>query len=325
MDSYPLHGNQMPWNQNYHPSFEAVPPVAKVDPSKSVVINHPWLYPNSFGYSVPCYHYCSQGNFPCYCSYGPPPFSSPQLHYCGYHPPFLDVVRLHYVPPLHYLRELPRYEYDKPRNNDYHCCGCRNRKHDQRNGESVRIEEQEPNIENKKDEFLVPFPLKNYPYPVLWIPPEYMKNEENRKSLESDMARRVKSDKASIDKKHPQIVKLSEQDPGVWSSWFPVDKKSLQSLMQCDNGRSTADQKNEDNMRQFPFPIIWMPSYNRQGEAEKKGVEMDSAPKSVEEVASSGKLFPVKCPNGDDSMNKSQVGHENSGSQADLELNDKKF
>ncbi|KAF2315244.1 hypothetical protein GH714_038567 [Hevea brasiliensis] len=275
MDSYPLHGNQMPWNQNYHPSFEAVPPVAKVDPSKSVVINHPWLYPNSFGYSVPCYHYCSQGNFPCYCSYGPPPFSSPQLHYCGYRPPFLDVVRLHYAPPLHYLRELPRYEYDKPRNNDYHCCGCRNRKHDQRNGESVRIEEQEPNIENKKDEFLVPFPLKNYPYPVLWIPPEYMKNEENRKSLESDMARRVKSDKTSIDKKHPQIVKLSEQDPG--------------------------------------------------GEAEKKGVEMDSAPKSVEEVASSGKLFPVKCPNGDDSMNKSQVGHENSGSQADLELNDKKF
>lgn len=324
MDSHPpQQGNQMHFNQNYYPSFEAVPPVANVDPSKPVVINHPWPYPNNFGYSVPCYPYFREGNFPGYYSYGPClHFASPQFHCCGYHPPYTDAVPVHYAPPPHYLRELPRYEFDKPRDNDYHCCGCRNHTHDQRNGGSVRIEEQDPNVENNRDGFLVPFPLKNHPYPVFWIPPEYLKNEEHRKSLEADAAKEEKSEMASVDKKPPQILKFSEQDPGVWSSWFPLDKRSLQSFMPSENG-STADQKNEDIMRQFPFPIIWMPFHNRQGEAEKKDVEMHTAPMSVEEPASSGQLHLVRCPNNDDSMNKSQVTNKNSGSQVGLELKEK--
>ncbi|KDP28540.1 hypothetical protein JCGZ_14311 [Jatropha curcas] len=303
MDSHPMNGNQMPSNHNYHPSFEAMAQFGNFDPSKSVVINQPWPYANNM-VPVPCYPWYSHGNFPgCYSNRPCPHFSSQPFHCCGYHPPFPDSFPVHYVPP-NYVRELPRYEFDKLRDN-YHCCGCPNHTHDQRKGESVKVEEQEPEGENKVGNSLVPFQLKNYPYPVLWIPPEYVKNKEQRKPLESDLAGREIS---SQDMKPAENVKPSQQDPRVWSGWFPVDMKSLQPLMQANDGRSTQDQNNEDKMRHFPFPIIWTSPYNKQGEAgkEERG-EMNAAPKTVEDL----------------SVSKPYMIHESSGDQLNSEPKEK--
>ncbi|EEF50611.1 BAG family molecular chaperone regulator 6 [Ricinus communis] len=330
MDSNPLHGNQIPSAQHYQPNFEAIPPLMMADPSKPVAISQPWLYSNNFGgYSAPIYACCNHGNLHGFYSYAPCP---PQLHCYGYHPSFPNAFPTHYVPPPHYLRELPRYDYDKPKDNDFHCCGCPNHSHNQTNGRSVKVEEL-PNVEKKMDDSLDPTKFKNYAYPVFWIPNEYLRNTEDRKPLESDAANR---EEPSQDVKLPNNVKPQEQEPRDWKGWFPLDMKNLQSLMQTSDGRRMQDQQYEDKMRQFPFPIdmkrlqslmqdndgrrmqdqqnedkvrqipcpvIWMPPYNNKAETEKEERQ------------------EIKLPSND--INKPQMVHVNSVGQIDPELKEK--
>ncbi|KAK0582393.1 hypothetical protein LWI29_025097 [Acer saccharum] len=79
---------------------------------------------------------------------------------------------------------VPGYEYDKGAQRDFYCYGCPNHIHNQRYDKGVEIEEQEPDVEKQSDSF-VPLQLKNYPYPIVWIPPKYMK-KYNESKVSSD-------------------------------------------------------------------------------------------------------------------------------------------
>ncbi|XP_065859802.1 BAG family molecular chaperone regulator 6 [Euphorbia lathyris] len=319
MDSYPHPGNQISSGQNYYPSFEAVPPLTKVDPSKTVVMNQPWLYPNSFNHSIPCYPCSNGGHFPGYYSHGFYPHSpAPQFNCCGHHSTFPGAFPVQYMPPPCYLKELPKYDYDKPRDYGYHCCGCPNHSHYQKYGGGERMEEEEPNAGSKFGHAKVPFQLENYPYPVLWMPPEYMKNKEHKKPLESDG---VTQEKSSQDMKPPQNVKPNEQEPKEQHSWFPLDMKSLQPLLQGREGRRTQDQQDEERMRQFPFPIIWMPPHHKQEEDEKEEQgNMNGSPTTVKDPVPSSNVFPVKFINNGNGTCKVREIDENVSDQVNSEL-----
>ena len=97
--------------------------------------------------------------------------------------PYSEAFPVSYVPPRHYSMELPQYEYDKNTPWNYHCCECPNHGCHQKEDRSVKIEEQEPDaVEKKGNDSLVPVQMKQYPYPIVWIPQEYLK--EQRKPLQ---------------------------------------------------------------------------------------------------------------------------------------------
>lgn len=85
--------------------------------------------------------------------------------------------------------EQQRYEYDKDAHRDHHCCGCLNHTSNQRIDKGVKIEEQEPDVVKKSDSS-IPLQSKNYPYPIVWIPPEYMKNNDEPRNFESEVENR---------------------------------------------------------------------------------------------------------------------------------------
>ncbi|WCJ22675.1 BAG family molecular chaperone regulator 6 [Euphorbia peplus] len=319
MDSYPHQGNQVSAGPNYYPSFEAVPPRTNVDPSETIVINQPWPYLNSFGHSMQCYPFSSEGHLPGYYSHGFYPHSpAPQVHCCGHHPPFPGAFPVQYAPPPCYLKELPRYDYDKPRD---HCCGCPNHSHYQKYGGGERIEVEKPKAGSKLGHSRVPFHLESNPYPVLWIPPEYMKNEEHKKPLESDGETQ---EKTAQDMKPPQNVKPNEQETKERQSWFPLDMKSLQPLLLGDDGKRSLDQQNEERMQQFPFPIIWMPPHLKQNEDDKeeKGY-VNGSPTIVSDPVLSSDVCPVKLLNNGHDMSRAREVHANVSDQVSSEVKEK--
>ncbi|KAK0582689.1 hypothetical protein LWI29_028558 [Acer saccharum] len=89
---------------------------------------------------------------------------------------------------------------------------------------------------------------------------------------------------------------------------FLWDSSNLKSLMQGENEKRL-NQQNKDKIRQFPYPIFWMPSDNsKQGEAEKADQrEVNAAPISIEEPTYSFKFIPVKPPQSDDGNRKSKT------------------
>lgn len=159
-----------------------------------------------------------------------------------------------------------RYEYDKDAHRDHHCCGCLNHNSNQRTDKGVKIEEQEPDVAKNCDS-LVPLQSKSYPYPIVWIPPEYMKkNDEPRRPFESEVA---EQEKVPCNTKSHGNMKPSEGKPMEWNGWFPLNMNSLKSLMQGENEKRKQNEQNEDGMGQFSYPIIWMPSNSEQREPEK--------------------------------------------------------
>lgn len=181
-----------------------------------------------------------------------------------------------YMAPTHYPMAHPRYEYDKPM--DHHCCGCSNHLGNRKEDRPVRIEEQEPEAEKVKNgNSLVPvdFHKEDYPYPVMWIPPGYMKNGENRKLLEAETKTKDENSRPSEDKPN--------KSQGVW---FPFDIKNLGGHV--ENGQELKKSEKEKTLdkNQFPFPIFWMP-YKP---AEKEGKDKTEAPTGSE----SAKTLPTQ-------------------------------
>lgn len=314
MDSHPMRGDHVPPIQHYHPSIGAVPPHMHFDPSKSAALYGFCPYGNNFGYSVPCHACCGHGNFTGY--YGPRPscshFPPPQYQCYGY-PPYHETMPVQYVPSPHYSMEQPRYEYDKVVSSNNHCCGCRSHTHDQKSDESVKVEELDPDSQKKEGDSLVPFQVKNYPYPVVWIPPDKIKNEEDRKPVDSEMA---SGEKASRVMKPPESVKPPEEKTRVWNGWVPLDLKSFGPFMQAEDQKRTQNHQNEDELQQFPFPIFWLPPYNKQNDTSNKdGAQTIASSKPVDEPPSAVKFFPVKLPGSSDGSNKLLEGQYNSRDQ----------
>ncbi|KAK9279760.1 hypothetical protein L1049_013442 [Liquidambar formosana] len=192
MDSYPHPRNQMPISQYYHPGFEAVQPQMRMDPAKFPIPCESWPHGGNCGYPVPCHTSCNHSYFPGYYScQSPYTHLSPPMpfHYHGSHPAFPEAYPVHYVSPPHYSMEQPRYEYGKTVPPNYHCCGCPNHMGNWKEDKNAKIEEQEPDsVKRGSDgDFVAPIDLKNDPYPVVWIPPGYLKNKDLGKRSELEV------------------------------------------------------------------------------------------------------------------------------------------
>ncbi|KAB5569367.1 hypothetical protein DKX38_003160 [Salix brachista] len=319
MDSRPMSGDHVPPMQHYHPSFGAIPPHMQVDPSKSLALYGPWPYGNNFEYSVPCHACCGgHGNFTSY--YGPRPpcshFPPPQYQCYGY-PPYHETMPVQFVPSPYYSMDQPRYEYDKVISSNNHCCGCRSHTHDQKRDESVKVEELGPDFQKKEGDSLVPFQVRNYPYPVVWIPPDKIKNGEDRKLVDSEMAN---AERASRVMKPLECVKPREEKPREWNGWVPLDFKSFGPSTQADDQKRTQNHQSEDNLQQFPYPIFWLPPYNKQNDTSiKDDAQTISSSKPVDEPPSAAQFFPVKSPSSSHGSGKLQEGQYNSRDQVSSE------
>jgi hypothetical protein len=177
----------------------------------------------------------------------------------------------------------------------------------------VKVEELDPDSQKKEGDSLVPFQVKNYPYPVVWIPPDKIKNEEDRKPVDSEMA---SGEKASRVMKPPESVKPPEEKPRMWNGWVPIDLKSFGPFMQAEDQKRTQNHQNEDELQQFPFPIFWLPPYNKKNDTSNKdGAQTIASSKPVDEPPSAVKFFPVKLPGSSDGSNKLLEGQYNSRDQ----------
>ncbi|XP_021767168.1 BAG family molecular chaperone regulator 6 [Chenopodium quinoa] len=270
MNSYPYQTNQMPSTQYYNPSWEGVPQMKEDQPSSSCM---PESLPPNYGYPAPmqCHSCCSHGQHPTYynfrppCSHFPPPPPPTYNHFCGGYPPYPQFHSMYYAPPPHYSMELPKYEYDKSVLRDqHHCCECSNHPCHMKGRNSVKIEEHEPDVETKKTESLLPAGAKNFQYPIMWIPPEYMMNKEQPRRLVENEASgqqvlpyskkpqvqwgptetEAQDNEGSLSRKPHQNTRSAEPDPNVRNGWFPLDLNNIKQLM---DGGDTMHSHGQEN------------------------------------------------------------------------------
>lgn len=284
MDSHPQQMNQtFSSPQHCYLPFQPNPPMACA----------PWPYGGNYGYPnpVPFNSCCNHSNVPGYNGFRPSysPMPSP-IHFVGGSPaPYHEAYPVHYVPPPHYSMELPKYDYDKRMPENYHCCGCPNHRCHLNVNEGVKIEEQgSPDVvEKKANGSGVPDQMIDYPYPIVWIPPEYMNGGEQRKLFGPEIVEEKKTPKP------PESLKLREGDRK--HGLFPFDMDKIGSLMQGGNGERVQDQRGEDRKREFPFPIVWMPSYdNKHDGVGKKDKDMDAS--RDQQTEEQEKQFPFTFP-----------------------------
>ncbi|XP_057980799.1 BAG family molecular chaperone regulator 6 [Malania oleifera] len=314
MESHPHEGNRngTPFFQHYHPSFEAIPSYMKVEPGKNPLPYESWPYTGNYGYTLPCHACCNHNYFPSYYSFRRPYHhnlpDSPSSCIGGY-PAFPGYYPVYYVPP-HYSVEQPRYVSEKNVPKTYYCCGCTSHVYNLKEGKSLKIEEQEPDLQKMGSASLVPTELKNSPYQIVWMPPGFARNNENQMPLES----KVKDEGRTLcDAKPPE---RGAQEPVY--GWFPLDLNRLGSLKHRGGGgggdKLTQNHQDGQVNNPFPYPIIWMPSSHKSEETERKeSGETNNAPKSVEEQPSNFKIISVKVPDSENGMTKPDMDGENSG------------
>ncbi|XP_058100297.1 BAG family molecular chaperone regulator 6 [Magnolia sinica] len=292
MDSFPqTHShprNHIPYPHHYYPSWETIPPQMKIDPSEPPTTFKSWPYNGSFGYpqTTECHSFCNHSYPSGFYSFRPPhahPSPPPPLYYHGPYPLYPDAFPTYFVPP-HHPAEQARYEYDKNMGRD-RCCGCPNHASDRKAESNVKIEEARPDVEQKDNDSaggLTKMP--NHPYPIIWVPPGYMKDEKSSK--------------------------LPETDPKAWNGWVPLDLNSIKSLKWGGEEKGNRDQQTEDKITNLPFPIIWMPGYDKAKEVEKKDLnDINVSPNFTEEPPKS-KIIPVKLLENGDRGDKPWVAEE---------------
>ncbi|XP_057499773.1 BAG family molecular chaperone regulator 6-like [Actinidia eriantha] len=262
-DLFPYHRNQMPYAQHYYPSFESIPPQMKVDALRSPVTDGTWPYENHLGHSIPvgCHGCCTHSYFPSYSGFRPayPHYLPPTpFHYHGGYPSFPETYPVQFVPLSPYSMDQPRYEYDKNKDRDHHCCGCPNHPANKIEDRLVKTEEQEQEFGKKSSKSLVPVELKNQPYPVVYLPSDYVKREK-RNLAEPELKER--------DEYPYTNQKPSERLPSDWSKWFPFDVDGFGSLNHGGDRKGTQKKPNEDK-NQVSFPKYLMP-YKPQEEAKR--------------------------------------------------------
>lgn len=169
----------------------------------------------------------------------------------------------------------------------------------------MRIEEQESNVERKGNHSLALVRVKNYPYPIVWIPPEHANDKGHKEPCQS---KAEEPDKVSLVAK-PHGSSGCDDEPRVWNGWFPLDRNNLGSLMQGADEKSTQNQQNENERRQFPFLIICMP-YNDKEEAGKDEKEMDAMPATAKEQRGTSKFIPENATRSGDHTNAANVNEK---------------
>ncbi|GFY92474.1 BCL-2-associated athanogene 6 [Actinidia rufa] len=244
----------MPYAQHYHPSFESIPPQMKVDALRSLVTCGTWPYESHFGHSIPvgCHGCCTHSYFPGYSGFRPayPHYLPPTpYHYHEGYPSFPETYPVQFVPLSPYSMDQPRHEYDKNKDRDHHCCGCPNHPVNKLEDKLVQTEEQEQEFGKKSSKSLVPVELKNQPYPVVYLPSDYVKREKINLA-EPELKER--------DEYPYENQKPCERLPSDWSKWFPFDVDGFGSLNHGGDRKGTQKKPDEDE-NQVSFPIYLMP------------------------------------------------------------------
>lgn len=328
----------MPSNQYYHPGWEAVPLQMKEDPPSSSCMHE--SLPNNYGYPAPlqCHSCCTLGQHPAYynfrlpCSHfspPPPPPTPTYHHFCGGYLPYPQSHPMYYAPPPHYSMLLPRYEYDKsvPRD-QFHCCGCTDHACHEKGRNNVKIEEQEPDVKMQKSGSVFPDGANNFPYPILWIPPEYTMNKDSRKASGQQVLPYVKKPQVQVTstgteaqenegspfgRKLQQRVQFPpEQDRNLKNGWFPLDMNRIKQLMEGGDAVQTRDQDNkrrveekprdignEDHNKHFSYPIIWIPYDGRMEGCSKDQEDKSAGGTTVKEFPSASEVVPKELMNTD--------------------------
>lgn len=246
--SYPHHTAPMRYAPSDDPSAKEMAPRMKMDPSTMILpYQQPWPYGANNPYPVPHeYHGCCNHGYygggpysyqPPYPHYPPPP---PSFYSHGFYPPFPGAYPGYHVQPPHYSVEQPRYDFDKKSHDGHQCSSC-NRVEDEK---KPRIVQEEPEVDKKTNASLVPLLLKDCPYPIMWVPPEYMKTEP--KATEKENKTRD-----------------------------PVLSKHHEPVKQGGNGEIDRNLKDGDDYNRFPYQIFWLPSKNKEMEKEKKENNVD--------------------------------------------------
>nr|XP_016473843.1 PREDICTED: BAG family molecular chaperone regulator 6-like [Nicotiana tabacum] len=254
MDTHPYQRNRVPHNPPYYPQFEPNHHHLNIDPARSPVAYESWPCGGNYGHPYPpqCHSCCIHNNSPSQCAFGPPyPYLPlPPYNNCS-NPAYPVMYAANYVSP-HFTMEQPRYEYDKNMGSGHHFCGCPNHPCYTKGGSNIKIEEQDQDKKNESNESLVPFGFKNCPYPVLWMPPDYMMNSAHVKPNGFEGKRdEVKDVKPYGDCR-------SFEQPNIWNVWSPYQGNN--SELPKQRGDPPRKQHHDDmNKKQFPFPIIWMP------------------------------------------------------------------
>lgn len=210
-----------------------------------------WPWGSNYGYAAPgACHGCSNH------AYMPvawgSPFSHVPQHHCPGNYPYIPAQ---YMPPPPYnVMEHPRYEYEKNVPMEHHCCGCPNH-HPlyPKEQKTARIEEEEPERErereSRKNDSLIPLQIKNSPYPIVWLPPDYkehgkVQNAEGRKDASRDV--KVREDE-----------KTAGQQPPSLKGWLPVDLNNVLSSKKRGDGEENVPQ--DGGKQNFQFPLFWIP------------------------------------------------------------------
>jgi len=303
----------MPFPHYYHPGIEALPPQMKFDPSKPhFSYDQRWPYAGNYGHPVPPHFCCGHNNSPCNYSYMPSyPHPPSPMYYSGGCPAYTEPYFVPYPPQPHHTMELPRYQSYGDSPQPHHCCGCPNHSCNQKEGRSVKIEEQEqePDVERKVNDSLVPIQLKNYPYPFVWIPQEYTSNKQQKNPNTMEVGEQNKP--PSLESSN--AIAQPAQEPRVWNGWLPFDIKGapimvhdghgIRNLKQeSGNNRGESEDGGKDQKRQseqkrseFPFPIFWLPYNNKLESGETNNQEKNtSSTKIMEEMPHAIKSVPVK-------------------------------
>ncbi|KAF8017055.1 hypothetical protein BT93_H2308 [Corymbia citriodora subsp. variegata] len=308
-DSHPRQSYIMPCRQHHQPMPNEVPPQLGFNPTVFPAPHEPLPYPyaGNFSYPAPCHACYNYMATPSYYHRPPYPhfFQPPPFHYWGSYPGNAEPLASHNE--LHYP---PAYPMERPFvAREHHCCGCPNHVCDPKNKRGVKIEEHEPQDSDKKGEYysesLVPANWRHFPYPIVWNPPESTRNKEQGTHAKP---RIMDLDTASQEKKpaHSSLHK----EPG-WNNWFPLLMGNYDPSKPGGEKKGTHNQHVRDNERNYPFPVIWIPSYDKQEEA---GAEKERQANTLESPESNFKVFPMQIHN---SHSKTSDGgpQENNGNE----------
>ncbi|OVA06731.1 IQ motif [Macleaya cordata] len=290
-------GTHIPYPYHNYPSW--IPPQTKAETTKSPAMFEPWFYGSSYGFPNPaeCHGCCNHGQPFGYYNWKPPHSHLPPPPPFYHHGPYSSYVDLHpphYFPP-HYAMEQPRFEIDKGMLKN-HCCGCPNHTCNGKEEKGVKIEEHDPEVEKKESDPLGLTRVKNHPYPILWVPPEYMRNRAASKPSESEP--KLSNGWFPFDMRNDkESSKNSDLGPKVWNGWSPFDVNSIRSLGQDGHKDRKQNQQNEEREGQIPHPIIWMPVYDKPEEVEKINLkECNPSSKDSEEPKKKYTIIPVRFP-----------------------------
>ncbi|XP_030440888.2 BAG family molecular chaperone regulator 6 [Syzygium oleosum] len=284
-DSHPRQSYMTPCRQHHQATPDEIPPQLGINPTVFPVPREPLPYPyaGNCSYPAPCRACYNHTATPSYYHRPPYPhfFQPLPFHGWGPYPGNGETFASHYELPY-----PPAYPMERPyMAQQDHCCGCLNHVCDPKNEKGVKIEEQVPLDSDKKgenySESLVPANWRNFPYPIVWIPPE---NNRNKEQGTHTKPRITDLDTASQEKK-PALSSL-QKEPG-WNRWFPL------FMGDYDHSKSGGEKK-RSNKSNYSFPVIWIPSYDKQEEA---GAEKDQQANTRESPKSNFTVLPMRIHN----------------------------